>query len=53
MARKKASGTYLIRYDRNGYGGFINITAKNVKDVKNWGKLKKAKILSFKKNYLN
>jgi len=52
MVKKKTpTGSYLIRYDRNGYGGFINIKAKSLADVKKYAKLKKVKILSAKKNY--
>ena len=59
MVTKKPSGTFLIRYKRmfngkviNDSGGFINIRAKTLKDVKKYSKDKKVKIISAKKNYL-
>ena len=51
MARK-STGTYLINYRKaDGRGGFINVTAKNRKELNALAKKRGYKLLSAKKNY--
>ena len=53
MVTKKPSGTYLINYRKaDGKGGFINVRAKNRKELDSLAKKRGYNLLSAKRNYL-
>ena len=51
---RKPSGTYLINYRKKGTtsGGFINVKAKNRKELLKLAKERNYTLLSAKRNYL-